>query len=128
MKKRQRQNGKKKFLFLMRKIYKLLESGEINIAVCRMRETAGLHDPKDSFIYLNPTEDMLPSLIHECLHSLISRGELRRKMTTIIEEEEVKYLEWLCVKFLNHHHAIKLLKLLMANLAPRTKTGDKKYD
>jgi hypothetical protein len=128
----------------MRKIYKLLKNREVKIAICPMN-ICGLSDSSDFFIYLNPAEDIIPTLIHECFHLLILQGKIKIKLLKYADddetneetredearenrEEKVVELEKFCKKFLDHYHGIKLLKLLMQNLTSRTKTGDRRYD
>lgn len=125
--KKQNKKKKRRFLYLMKKIYALLEGGDIKIAICRM-QIAGLSIYDDNFIYLNPSKDLLPTLIHECLHYLIETGKLKRRWKKRGVELEVIFLENFCAKYLDHYHGIKLLNLLMINLDRRSKTGYIKYD
>jgi hypothetical protein len=122
----------------MEKIYQILESKKIKIAICPM-SVSGLYDPKNDHIYLNPTEDLLPVLIHECLHCLIEHGKIKMKPSkrhdkeneeTKIEDEEdfIWDVVILCKKYLNTRHSAKLLRLLMENLTTQTRTYDKRYD
>jgi hypothetical protein len=54
--------------YYFRRIYRLLSSDKVPIILKKIRGTRGQTDHK--IIWLNPQENILPTLIHECLHIL----------------------------------------------------------
>lgn len=129
---------KERFLIIMEKIYQILESGKVKIAICQITR-GGLYDPKNGYVYLNPTDDLLPVFIHECLHCLIQHKRIempppkkrdKESKETKKEDEEdfVDDLVKLCKRYLDTSHSTKLLQLLMQNLTTRTRAYDKRYD
>ncbi|MFA5020904.1 MAG: hypothetical protein WC517_02480 [Patescibacteria group bacterium] len=54
--------------YYLRRIYRLLKNNEVPIILKKIRSTRGITDAKT--IWLNPQNDILLVIIHECLHVL----------------------------------------------------------
>jgi len=54
--------------YLLHRIYHLLKSDKIVIVLKKLRSLKGQTDSET--IWLSPKEDILPTIIHECLHVL----------------------------------------------------------
>lgn len=76
---------KKQANYFLHRIYELLRSDEVDVTFERSRVYRGSTD-KFLIIFLDPNEEILPTLIHECLHML--------------------YLNWSETKILKHETAI----------------------
>ncbi len=96
--------------YYLYRIYRLLESDEVNFTIARMKRViksgrkqrlAGLssnEEPQGLNIWLSPDHDILPSLIHECLHLLYWHKEenwvasMERRITKRISEVQMRKL------------------------------------
>lgn len=57
---------KKEATHVLHRVYRLLGSNEVPVILKKIRATRGETDSET--IWLNPRLDILPTLIHECLH------------------------------------------------------------
>lgn len=108
-----------KFLRLMKKIYTVLESDEWKIVLQKIDPI----DDRIAFVYwdenlivLDPRENVIVLLIHECLHILDDEGEIILKGTPSERELKVEALEKFCHTHLGADQAFKLTNLLAQNL------------
>lgn len=53
---------------LISKIYKILKSGNWIIKLRKTKHNFGQVDEKNFIIYVDPCEDILSTIVHECLH------------------------------------------------------------
>lgn len=96
--------------YYLYRIYRLLESDEVNFTIARMKRVtksgrkqrlAGLSfvsETEGMCIWINPDHDILPTLIHECLHLLYWHKEeawvisMERRITKRISELQMRKL------------------------------------
>lgn len=104
-----------RFLRLMKKIYGVLESGNWSIKYTNLEYYRGYFLYEEKLILLDPRKNILPTLIHECLHVLFYQ-QILKKSWFKTEEAEVQKLEKFCEKNLTPKDAERLTELLLKNL------------
>lgn len=114
-KERKKRNERRHFLRLMQKIYGVLESGKWKIIYAKFENYRGYVLYEERLIILDPREDILLTLIHECLHVLFYEEKLKLKRRKN-EEKEVGRLEKFCSKYLDQPQAFRLTELILKNL------------
>lgn len=103
--------------FLIHRIIKLIKNGDWTIIYKKMDDTDGyvLHD--ELTIIIDPRQDVLTILVHECLHILFENGLIQGEKEK--EEQIVSDLEILCMERMTPKQAIILTKLLADYLVLR---------
>lgn len=121
-KKRKRIDRREYYLW-MRRIFRILEKGEWEVRIVRLSSLrgsclTGLMDPAARIIYIDACSDLIPTLIHECLHAyFVDSFKFVRK-----EEKLVRKLEFVLVCILTPGHIVRLRNRLLTErgiLAPK---------
>ncbi len=108
---------------LMHRIYALISSDDFRIRMAKMRgnralcrrlglpsdQFVGMVDYEDDVIYVDFREDLVATVVHECLHVLI--GERFSPGRAKAEEREVRRLERLVMRHMTPLQASRLLRL-----------------
>lgn len=91
--------------YLLRRIYQLLDSRQVSLVFKRMSGYAGRIERKQEIakILLDPTQDIVSVLIHECLHILYPKWS----------ETEVLKVE----RSIMQHLALRQFKYLLRKIA-----------
>ncbi len=121
--KKTRNLGRKEYYLWMRRIFKLLGSGEWEVRLVRIFNQrggalSGFINPGEKIIYIDVTHDIIPTIIHECLHAyFVDSMKVIKKEETTAQE-----IEFFLVLLLTPLHIIRLRNYLLTDiglLAPK---------
>jgi len=104
-------NEKRRSNRLMKKIFKILESGELKIVYKKSSKYRGYFISDNKIIALDPRDEVIQTLVHECLHALFFERKIKL-FAGESEEDMVLYLEKFCRRYMSYAQAIYLTELL----------------
>lgn len=118
---------------LMHRVYKILRDDEWQVRYCRMNGNValcaklgldsdgyvGTVDDERQIIYVDFREDVLSTVVHECLHIIIGDRYDASKKAYKAEEAEVQRLEKMMMQYMSRTQATRLHYLISDRLAPR---------
>lgn len=119
-----------KYKVLMEKIFAFLESGKYTINIVRIGEYAktnrllGFVRQFEKKIYIDVRSDLVPTLIHECLHVLLENWDANMEK----EEDHVMVMEKYLAKRLTEEDILKLLSYICTKETLLAKTMPLVYD
>ena len=121
---------------LMHRVYDILKDDEWQVRYCRLHGNTtlcaklgldsdtyiGTVDGEHQIIYIDFREDVLSTVVHECLHVIIGGRYNASKKAYKAEEAEVSRLEKMMMQYMSRTQATRLHYLISERLAPRKST------